>query len=131
RERAGQLPAARREPEAFQRALHRCTHALHSVDPRHEREVLLDGEILVEAEALGHVAHVPLDEGGLGADVVAETLSPARIRRDETAQHADAGGLAAAVRAKEAEDLAPGNADGKAVDGERVAEALGEPVNLD
>ena len=43
-----------------------------AVDARDEIEVLAHRQILIETEALGHVADLALDLVGLGADVVAE-----------------------------------------------------------
>ena len=52
----------------------------------------------VEAKALRHVADARLDLGRLGEQVVAETHPVPRIGLQQTAEHADEGGLAAAVR---------------------------------
>jgi hypothetical protein len=70
---------------------------IEAVDPRGELQVLLDGQVLVEPELLRHVADVTLDRVGLADHVVAEAGAAARIRLQQAAQHADAGGLAAAV----------------------------------
>ena len=77
-------------------------HAVHAGD---EVEVLADGEVFPQGEALRHVADFALDRRGV-ADVVAEAGAVARIGPEQPADHADRGGLAAAVRAEEAVDLA-------------------------
>ncbi len=77
----------------------------HGVHARDEIEVLRDREVLVEAEALRHVAHLALDALGVAHDVVAEAGAAALVGREQPAEHADRGGLAAAVRAEEAVDL--------------------------
>ena len=74
------------------------------VEARDEFQVLAHREILVEAEALRHVADMALDLVGFGADVVAETGAAALVRGQQPAQHADGGGLARAVGAEEAVD---------------------------
>ena len=93
-------------PELLERALDRLAALRHGVDPRDEVEVLLDGQVLVQAEALGHVADLALDRRGLAQDVEAEAGAAAAVRRQQAAEHPDRGGLAAAVGAEEAEDLA-------------------------
>src|SRR5690606_167682 len=106
---AGECPRELRptlgEPEALERLIHRGAAAGHLVDPRDEIEVLRDREILVDAEALRHVPHVPPDLGGLPADVVAEALALAGVGGEQAAQDAKERGLAAAVRAEEPVDL--------------------------
>ena len=77
-----------------------------AVDAGDELQVLQDGEVLVEAEALRHVADVALDLLALGADVEAERRAAAAVGREQPAQHAQRGGLARAVGAEEAVDLA-------------------------
>jgi hypothetical protein len=51
--------------------------------------------------------------------------------RQQTGEHLHRGRLAAAVRAEESEDLAALDAEAHVVDGDEVAEALGEPFRLD
>ena len=75
-----------------------------AVEPRDEFEVLPHRKVLVQAEALRHVADLALDLVGVAADVVAETGALAAIRRQQAAQHADGRGLAGSVGAEEAVD---------------------------
>jgi hypothetical protein len=70
----------------------------HTIDAGDELQILADRQIGIEAEALGHVTHIALDLIALRADVVAKAGAAARVRREQPAQHADGGGLAAAVR---------------------------------
>ncbi len=102
-----------------------------AVDPAEEAEVLPDGEVVVEAEALAHVADAALDALRVLRDVDTEDEPRARGRREQAAQHADGRGLAGAVRAEEAEDLALGHRERHAVDRGEGAEALGELAELD
>jgi len=75
-ETAGELPGelvgAVRERELLQRRRDRAPAVPNRVDARDEIEVLADREILVEAEALRHVADAALDLAGLALDVEAQ-----------------------------------------------------------
>ena len=74
--------------------------------PPKNADVLIDGQQLVEREALRHVADPPLDPFGIARDVdAADRRGPGR-RLQQPAQHADGRRLAGAVAAEEAEDLA-------------------------
>ena len=76
------------------------------VDAAEEPDVLIDGQLLVEREALRHVADAALDAFGIAADVDAVDRGRAARRLQQPAQHADRRGLAGAVAAEKAEDLA-------------------------
>ena len=80
--------------------------ALEAVDAAEEPDVLIDGQPLVEREALRHVADAPLDAFRIAADVDAADRRRAARRLEQPAQHADRRRLAGAVAAEEAEDLA-------------------------
>ncbi len=84
----------------------RAARIAQAVEPRDEFEVLAHREILIQAEALRHVADLALDLVGVAADVVAEAGALAAVRRQQAAQHADGGGLAGAVGPEEAVDRA-------------------------
>ena len=98
---------------------------------RRRSEVLADGQVVVEAEALGHVADAPLHVLRLAAHVEAEHARPARGGGEQAAEHADGGGLARAVAAQQAEHLAFPHGEAEVVDGGEGAEALDQPVDLD
>src|SRR5581483_1830304 len=68
-EGAGQLVAAVLQPQRLDRSLDALAAAVERVDAGDEGEVLLDRQVLVEREALGHVAGAALDLVGLAADV--------------------------------------------------------------
>src|SRR5262249_46369583 len=103
----------------------------HLVDAGDEVEVLEDREVLVEAEALGHVAHLPAHQRRVADDVEAEAGSFAPVRREQAAQQPDGGGLAAAVGAEEAADLAGRHLQGEALDHLAGAEALAQVAHVD
>src|SRR6185369_6220895 len=107
RGRARELLLARREAEALERAVHHRAPIGQLVQPRDEVQVLAQREVVVEPELLRHVAHVAADLARLRAQVQPQAHALARIRGEQTAQHADRRRLAAAVRAEEAAD-APG-----------------------
>ncbi|MNK90611.1 hypothetical protein D3C87_1106720 [compost metagenome] len=130
-QRAGQLRGARLQAEVFQRAVHGLAAVGHGVDAGHELEVLADRQVFPVGKALCHIADVALDLGGLLQDVEAQAGARARVRRQQPAHHADGGGLAAAVGAEEAEDLAARHLHGQVVDHVLVAEALVQPLDVD
>src|SRR4029078_1040118 len=103
----------------------------HAVHARHEVEVFLNRQILVQAEALRHVTDLALDQGGLREQVESEAASLARIRCQQSAEHADRGGLAAAVGTEKTEDLPALDADRKVVDHHPAGEALTQAVYVD
>src|SRR6266545_4437936 len=73
------------------------------------REVLdrlAAGQLVVERELAGEVAHSAVDGHGIHGRLDAEDESPAARRPDEIEQHADRGRLAGAVGPQEAECLA-------------------------
>src|SRR5438128_9903817 len=95
-EREALLPAAREfardlllaagEPQPLNGLAGGLRRVFDAVDARDELEVLAHRQVLIEAEALRHVADVQLDLVGFGADVVAETGAAARIRGEQAAQ---------------------------------------------
>ena len=85
-------------------------------------EILPDRELAVEREGLRHVADVLARLHVVGAHRLAEQLGRAFGGRQEAGQHLHGGGLAAAVRAEEAEDLAAPDAKADMVDGDEIAE---------
>ena len=95
-------------------------------------EVVPDGELAIEREGLRHVADAPAHlDVFFPADGLAEQLGRAFGRRQKAGQHLHGGGLAAAVRAEKAEDLALLDFEAHVIDRGEGAEALGEPVGFD
>src|SRR6185312_11329271 len=86
------------------------------VEPGDELQVLGNRQVAVEAEALRHVADLQADARSVVQQVHAETRSAAAVRAQQAAQHADRGGLAAAVAAEEAADLAFRHLQREAID---------------
>src|SRR6516165_316843 len=110
---AGEVPGKLVRPPGEAHPCHNVLHRLpavacliHSGD---EIEVLEHREILVEAEALGHIADLSPNARRIRDDVQPEAGTSAAVRRQQTAEHADRRRLAAAVGAEEAADLADGD----------------------
>ncbi len=80
RQLARQLPLAPRQPEPLDGGARLPARVGHAVDAGHELEVLQDRQVLVQAEALRHVADVALDLLVLRADVEAERTCRGRCR---------------------------------------------------
>ena len=109
REVPGELTRAPRETHPVHDVLHRQPPAAQLIDPADEFEVLEYREIIVEAEALGHVADLAAYARRISDDVQPEAGSAAAVRRQQTAEHADRRRLAAAIGAEKAADLACGH----------------------
>ena len=120
-------PAAAGEPVQAALQLEQLAPGLHGVEP----------------DLLQRDADPPAHLGRLGDDVDPRDVSAARGRRKQRAQHPDRRGLARAVGAQEAEDLAGGDrqvevadrfdaalerpAQGARLDGGSVAHPSGQP----
>src|SRR5258708_3655405 len=95
---------------------------------REEQEVLLGGLPLVEAGLLGEDADRGPDLLVLPAEAVTGDLGGPAGRRDERAEQAQGRGLARAVRAEEAEDLALSHLEVQLLDGGQTLESLRQPL---
>jgi hypothetical protein len=130
RQRPGQLLLARGQAQLLQRLVHGRFAVGHFEQPCDEVQVLANGEVVVEAKLLRHIADLALDGGRLGDDVQPQAGAAARVRGQEAAQHADAGGLAAAVGAEEAADAPGSHLDVDVVDHGTPAVVLGEASDV-
>ena len=128
---AGELILAVRQAQVIKGARDPFAAILQAVDAGDEVQVLLDGQVLIEREPLGHVAGLALDRLALAAEIQAQHRSLARVRGQEAAEHAQGGGLARAVGAEEAGDPALFHLDRDILDDMFVAEALVEPPDID
>src|SRR5882672_10587176 len=129
----GDLVAAASQPDLAQHLLDKggADASRDAVQPGVEAQVLVHGEVLVQAEALGHVADALLDPLRLGGEVVAHHRPAAAAGVEDPAQHADGGRLAGAVRPQHSEDLAVVDAERDVLDGDELAEAAGELLGDD
>ena len=119
------------EAETLERRVDGAAEVRQSVEPRDEFEVLADRQVLVEGEALRHVADVALDLLRLASGCRSRGRCPAAVGPEQPADHADRRRLAGAVRPEEADDLAFATLEVDVVDDRLVAEALGQPVHVD
>ena len=131
RQRAGELVLPCRQFQSLQRGVDPLLQAVQPVDAADELEVLADGEVLVEAEALGHVAGLALDGFAVAHQVVAEAGAAAAVGREQAADHAQRRGLARAVGAEEAADAARLDGETDTVDDGARAVALHEIMDVD
>jgi hypothetical protein len=93
-------------------------------------EVLPHGQFAIEREPLRHVADPPPRREAVRPDRRAEQSGLARARLQQAGQHLHGRGLAATVRADEAEDLAALYAKAHIVHGGEVAKAHRQPLRL-
>jgi hypothetical protein len=97
--------------------------AVHAAD---EVQVLGCGEAAEEGQAFGDNADLTLEFHGAGSGVEAEDLDGAGGGCEQAGEHLDGSGLAGAVGAEEAKELAGGDGEVDVLDGGEVAEAAGE-----
>ena len=130
-ELARELVFTMREAEVFEPLVNGFFGIGNSVDAGDEGEVFLDREVLVKAEALGHVADLAFDGGAFADHIETQASSLPRIGSEEAAEHSDEGRLAAAVGAEEPVDLALANAQVDLIDDGAAVEALGHTAHID
>src|SRR5450759_804272 len=127
----GQAMAKRRELRHVEQPIAPRSEVGEPMDFRKERDVLVDAQVTVEAEALGEVAGAPRHGGVLPDGVGTQHAYPARVRAQQAADQPDGRCLARAVRANQAEHLAATDLERHVVDGDGCAEALGDTVEDD
>jgi len=96
-----------------------------------EADVLVDGEVLIEAEPLRHVAEMLLGVLRVGHHVDAVDNDSATVRRHYAGQHAHRCRLSGAIGTDETEDLAAADRETQAVDRGNFCKPLGEPISRD
>src|SRR5262249_19609304 len=101
------------------------------VDAGDELEVLAHREVVVEREALRHVADPRLDLLGFAADVEAEAGAAPGVGREQAAQHADGRGLSRAVRPEEAVDQPALDPHGEVAHHGAAGERFGQTLAVD
>jgi hypothetical protein len=107
RERPGELAPAAAEARALEHGgdARLAAGARHPVNAGVKAQIFLDAQVLVQAEALGHVADALLHALGVALDVEADDAALAARRVEDAAEHADGRGLSGAVRPEHAEDF--------------------------
>ena len=131
RQRAGQLLLAAVQSEPLDGAARLADGIGQPVHARHELQVLLDREVLIQTEALRHVTDVALDLLVVGADVEAQRPAASAVGREQPAQHAQRGGLARAVGTEEAVDLAALDLHRQIAHDHPAVEGLGQALDVD
>ena len=119
----GDIFRSKRSSSSAMRALDLVRREMEQL--RMQLEVLPDRELAVEREGLRHVADAPARLHVVGAHRLAEQLRRAFGGGQQPGQHFHGRGLAAAVRAEKAEDLAARDAEAHMIDGDEVAEPRG------
>ena len=95
-----------------------------------EIQVLQNGQIVVQAEALRHVANLRADLPGLFRHGQPHNAGRTGSRFDQPQQHANGGGLAGAVWPEKPEYLAVSDLEIDLVHGGEIAKALGQVFDL-
>jgi len=78
---AGKLLFAPLKPEPVDHVARGASRIAHAIEPCDEFQVFAHRQVLVQAEALRHVADLALDLVGVAADVVTEAGAVAAVRR--------------------------------------------------
>jgi len=132
---AGELPRklllAALQSKTLNHVARRALRIGYAIEPRDEFEILPHRQILIEAEALRHVADMPLDLVGVPADVVAEASALAAVGRQQAAQHADGRRLARTIRPEEAIDRAASHLHRQIADHLARAERFRQAAHID
>ena len=103
----------------------------HTVDARIESQVFFNRQILVEAEALRHVADVLFDALGVLFDIVTDHGRMAAARVEDPAKYAKRRRFAGAVWAEQPEDLPAVNAEAHVPNRLEIAETAREALDDD
>lgn len=129
-QRSGQLLGPAAKPHLFHGRRHRGPAFFHLEEPGHKMQILADAQVVPKGEFLGHVADPAFDGGAFPQNVKAQTGAAAGIRGQKAAHQADARGLAAPVRAKEAIDFALFHPERDPVHHQLSAEALAQIMHV-
>src|SRR5260221_8065325 len=101
-----------------------------AVDATVEPDVLSNGEIRVQAEALAHVADVAPNLQTLRTHIESGNVRLALGRRQQADEHLDGGRLAGAIGTEKAEYFAGTNVEGDVIDRDERSEPAGEVARL-
>ena len=94
-------------------------------------EILCDGQFGIKGEALRHVADPAARRHAARLHGLAKQPSRALARRQQAGEHFHGRGLAAAVRAKKAENLPASDVEIDVIDRREIAETAGQPPRRD
>src|SRR6185437_2216685 len=130
-ELARQLLLAAGQAKALDHLARGAACVVDAIESRHELQILPHRKVLIQREALRHVADLALDLVGVATDVVAEAGALAAIRRQQAAEHADGRGLAAAVGPEKAVDRAALDLHRQLMHDLAALERLGQAPDVD
>ncbi len=105
--------------------------AVEPEEPSRELEVLARRHPRIEAWHIGEEADLRADRVVCARDIMAEDVSRTRGRTRESRKDSQRRGLSSAVTSEEAEHHARSDDEIGVVEGDRVAEALGQAAKLD
>ena len=103
---------------------------IHAVQAGVQLQVLAHGQLFVQREELRHVADVQPGAQVGGVHRLTQQARRALGDVEQAGEHLHGRGLATAVGAEEAEDLAAGNTEGHVTGGHEVAKAAGQAFGL-
>ncbi len=124
------LGGALGQPDAFDRAIN-AAEGLRPADRGQQPKVLATAEVVVEMRLLDDRADPRERVGAVLGNRETAQAHGARVRAGQAEQHPDRRRLAGAVVSEKAIGAAARDAQGHAVDGDPLAEALGELAGLD
>jgi hypothetical protein len=119
------------ELEFLEQRLAALGRTLDVEEPGGQRKVLAHGQVLEQVRLVGEPGEDALGLDGVGAQVVAVDHDRPGGRREDTDDAAQRGGLAGAVRADQAENLAGRDREVEVLHGNEVSVVLGEALDLD
>ena len=111
--------------------VHLLAHAGDLIQPRHELQVLFDGEVVEEPRLVGHEGEMPFGVDGIVAKVESADADDAVGRRMDAGQRAQRGRLARAVRTDQPEDLAALDGEGEVLHRDKGVVVLREAGDFD
>jgi hypothetical protein len=98
----------------------------------HEKiDIFLDRQVLVQAEALGHVSDAMLDQVFVLYGIEAFDIDGSGRRPDHGGDHSQKGGFSRSVGPQKPYGLPSGHADGRVVHGCQLAECFTDMIHLD
>ena len=133
RELAGAKLGKVAQPDEVNRLVHQLAAALAVVDVKAAEivDVLAHGELVEYRHLLRHHADAALEVVAGGRHGLAEQLDGAFVVGEQLQNAVDGRGLARAVGAQQAKDLAGGDAQAKVVERDKVVVALDEVFDVD
>src|SRR5690606_21422570 len=102
----------------------------HIEEPGVQIEILVHGQFSVEREGLRHVSNTAPNGHVVWIQLAAKELRGSFRCGEKAGQHFHGGCFSAAIGAEKTEYLAARNLEADFVDGDKVAEALGEVFSL-